>query len=253
MSAKTGGSLATVLMSVPLAAIPLMAIFGIPQFTTVVASPDNAGRDIIIEPDANLGQPLDSVSNHQRSTEIFDDAPPFSSNATVSAPSLLNPFDSETSRGAAVTTDPRSEQETAGNTDVGTGGVDWPEQQFGAGQGDTLSDGHAIFADEIETDSTASASLPADPHPMSWRTATRRLQELGIDNYHLERGQSLESFLFVCSFEPAGTTNVVMRFEAEADEPLTAVNDVLEQIDRWLRRTFAETRQAALISGESAQ
>ena len=84
---------------------------------------------------------------------------------------------------------------------------------------------------------------------MTWRAATRRLQELGIDNYHLERGQSFESFLFVCSFEPAGTTNVIMRFEAEADEPLAALSDVLEQIDRWLRQTFAESRQAALLSG----
>jgi hypothetical protein len=54
MSGQTGQSLATFLLSVPVAAIGLMAVFGVPQFAAVIASQrgdDEAGEDPLDELD----------------------------------------------------------------------------------------------------------------------------------------------------------------------------------------------------------
>jgi hypothetical protein len=55
----------------------------------------------------------------------------------------------------------------------------------------------------------------------------------------LERGSAEGTFLFVCVFSPGDTPHVTHRFEAEAEDPLIAVNRVVQQIDQWLRNRFA--------------
>ena len=69
-----------------------------------------------------------------------------------------------------------------------------------------------------------------------WQAAARRLKELGIRKYRLESQIEEQQFLFVCSFASPGNPRVVRRFEATADNPLEAVQSVLEQIDEWRGR-----------------
>jgi hypothetical protein len=246
MAASTGSSLATVLMSVPLAAIPLMAIFGIPQFTEVVASPDNGREDLVVGPDADLGHPLNPASFRERSSDLPDNAPAFSSRDSSDVP-LGNPFDLPAGSADDVSTELPPGQ-AAFRSEGAAGAMDGPRPS--TRHGAVPGTGHSIDGD-ARSDGAVTPVPPVSGMQMTWRDATRRLEELGIDNYHLERGESFESYLFVCTFQPADTTNVTMRFEAEADEPLAAVSDVLNQIDRWLRRSFAESRQAALLSGST--
>lgn len=243
MAASNGSSLATLLMSVPLAAIPLMAIFGIPQFTEVEASPDSGREDLVVGPDADLGHPLNPAAYRERSSDLFGDAPAFTSRE-VPGSQTGNPFELPAGSGEDVSTALTSD--TFNSEDIGDA-ADRPVPTTRPG-GALPGTGHSIGdARSGESPPVPTSSVPE----LTWRDATRRLQELGIDNYHLERGESFESFLFVCSFNPADTENVTMRFEAEADEPLAAVSDVLDQIDRWLRRSFAQSRQAALLSGST--
>lgn len=226
-----------------------MAIFGIPQFTEVVASPDNSSRGLIL-PDTELGAPQSQNAFPERSSERFSDASAYAARGSANDATLGNPFDAPPNPFDRPLAEPVPDQQPFAGTDAGPGS-EWTQPPAGQGSAPPLS-GHSVAT--LGPDVNVFSADPANPAAttpatqLDWRAATRRLQELGIDDYHLERGESFDSFLFVCSFEPAGSTNVVMRFEAEADQPLAAVADVLDQIDRWLRRSFAESRQAALLS-----
>jgi hypothetical protein len=68
-----------------------------------------------------------------------------------------------------------------------------------------------------------------------WRDATRRLKELGIRKYRLESQIEEQTFVFICSLAAAENPRVVRRFEAEADNPLEAVQKVIDEIDDWKR------------------
>ena len=68
---------------------------------------------------------------------------------------------------------------------------------------------------------------------LTWKTAVHRLNDLGIHKYQLQPGQNETDFHFSCSYNPTGNARVSRRFEAEANEPLKAVEKVLEQIETW--------------------
>lgn len=84
-----------------------------------------------------------------------------------------------------------------------------------------------------QTAEVAGASLSEQS---GWQIAARRLKELGIRKYRLESQIEEQTFVFVCSFSSKENLRVVHRFEAVADTPLEAVQDVLEQIDGWRSR-----------------
>ena len=71
---------------------------------------------------------------------------------------------------------------------------------------------------------------------LTWRRAVQRLNELGIHQFRLEPGRDNGDFYFACDFSPDQDSRITRRFEAEAAEPLHAVELVLRQIDEWTRR-----------------
>lgn len=68
---------------------------------------------------------------------------------------------------------------------------------------------------------------------LTWQQAVARLNEFGIRHYQLEPGLSGNDFLFRCSYTPANNPRISHRFESEANEPLKAVEKVLQQIEQW--------------------
>lgn len=81
-------------------------------------------------------------------------------------------------------------------------------------------------------------TLPAAVPSLTWQDAVKRLDELEIDNFRLERGTEKNQFFFMCSYTPPENPQVSYRFEAEASEPLKAVEKVLAQVEsRRLRPT----------------
>ena len=72
--------------------------------------------------------------------------------------------------------------------------------------------------------------------PLTWQGAVQRLNELEIRNFRLEPGREVNQFVFICSYSSSDSPRVLYRFEAEADEPLKAVEKVLLQVDEWQRR-----------------
>lgn len=69
--------------------------------------------------------------------------------------------------------------------------------------------------------------------PLTWQAAVERLNKLDIRNFRLEPGHQQGQFVFICSYTPPDNPRVSYRFEAGADEPLKAVEKVLEQIIEW--------------------
>jgi hypothetical protein len=238
MSARQGGSLATLLLVIPLSAIPLMAIFGIPEFSHLSASTSETPSDLV-------RQPVDSFS-------FFEEPSSASTNAHErnrrAASDLLSP-----APGSAQTPQrPARQGEDA-----------WWGDTTAATTGETPAATTPAPARSERTQPSPRPMQTAAPQPLirtlegadatpaptasagglTWREATRKLEEVGITDYRLERGESSDRFLFVCRFSPGGDPRIVQRFESEAAEPLAAVEDVLAQVDQWLQHRFADSRR----------
>lgn len=219
MSAKGGTSLGTLLVSVPLAAIPLMAIFGIPEFAPVVASAD--GEEISLERAADAT--VDLGNDRELSSSLLD-APqynPFESTEAEDAARLDAPLASPDDSWALSNDRADLSEDLPADSDLG------PPSDF----------------DNAARDLERATPRPGPPSSatLTWDDAARRLSDLSINDYHLEPGIEEGTFLFVCALTPDADSNVIMRFEAESAEPLAAVEDVLGQVDDWLRQRFAES------------
>ena len=263
MSVRSGGSFGTLLMSVPLAAIPLMAIFGIPQFAPVAASPDDE--------EITLGEPQSERGgrdyHRRRSSDLLDriddrERPGPLSDAPVYDPfreeeeAIQEPADRGRQRRRAAIPESASPAGTADrshsqalhatrNRTPERNANDWfnaadaadntTELPESATPRSRAADGAGRFTEtgvrEVDT-----------PTQLTWREAARELSDRGIESYRLERGHDAESFLFVGTLTPGDAPHVIMRFEAEAVEPLAAVSNVLDQVDAWLRGRFAAGR-----------
>jgi hypothetical protein len=76
----------------------------------------------------------------------------------------------------------------------------------------------------------------ATAEPVTWASAVERLNQLDIRNFRLEPGQQQGQFMFICVYTPPDNPSLMHRFEAEAEQPLKAVENVLDQIVEWQQR-----------------
>jgi len=269
MGAKIVGFFATLMLSIPLAAIGLMAVFGIPQL--VPANGDSSGpREKVIRgvQDAlSWAGGTNAQPSHQDAAGS-DDAPAFGDGAHEHH----SAHDDEHSHH-----DQTEAHTTNGATSSGIFGVpsqrdfnDLPTTASSAGTPSRTWDDTPRIGND-RRDQLAAVTAPAQSMPdrmrvgrsqepqipaasrqrqsgldrqtplLTWRQASLRLTELGVRNYHLERGTASGTFLFVCTFSPGDAPHVVHRFEAEMDDPLLAVNEVLQQVDQWMQSRYAAT------------
>jgi hypothetical protein len=297
-------------MIAPLAAIPVFAIVGVPQFASVVASPTED------EEIADLGESDSSASPTISSTPSRGPTAAgdiFSPVSDVKSPSDLSPSrpsrDSESvqgkhrSRGETLTLPPpdaldqweirqqaldeaprgkvpksfpsappsrgkkydESESLELPDEDLAGGlvsaenfspdllkpepsGQAKPEKRNPRGDsngapGNGRTPSKAASAGSRGRGATVRSDPPHAPRATEsnlaeqsgWRDATRRLKELGIRKYRLESQIEDQTFVFICSFAAVENPRVVRRFEAEADNPLEAVQKVIDEIGEWQR------------------
>ena len=260
MRSRTGNSLSTLMFMVPLLGVPLMAIFGVPQFVPVIASSvsDEATRPPGLRPKQRVGESASAASF------VADASPRGASERTdPQVQDLFRPNgrprrDSRPIQNGDARGSDSKIIETSLNTD------NWLNQSASA---EPVVDSNAklneLFgisssaASSTEPRSAVRAAAPrtrtelavARPSAarfvanseqatdgLTWREAVRRLNELGIQEFRLEPGNRLGEFYFACEFTPHRNARVTRRFEAEAAEPLLAVQAVLRQIDDWLTR-----------------
>lgn len=262
MRSRNGNSLSTLMFMVPLLGVPLMAIFGVPQFVPVIASSVNeeSARPKTIRPKQGVGESISATSFGTDSSEkvagqrgepqVHDFFRPATRPRRDSRPIrdvetrgretkfVETSLSAETWLTQTTSEVPAAETTQRLNDLFGTS-ADTTKPADSSARSRSTPAPVRPRADELATRSNAvrlaSHSEQSDDG-LTWREAVRRLNELGIQEFRLEPGRQLGEFYFACEFTPHRDARVTRRFEAEATEPLLAVRAVLRQIDEWLTR-----------------
>jgi len=229
MSSRSGSPIATLLMFVPLVAVPLLAVFGVPKFPSLNASPTEDVDDHFDEPDWGPG-----FDQHD-SADVFASADSDSSFPAGGPPPFETGGQSAPARG--FSNDPfasESDPEWDLPPDALNGWSLESQAAPGASAGGAPQDATSS-ADSFPSNpdgSDAGATSAGDP--FTWQSAVQRLRDFGIEDYHLQPGHQPELFHFSCLLEPSDNPSVIHRFEAESSQPLEAVRDVVTQIESWV-------------------
>lgn len=239
MRSSSHSPFAAVLVVIPLLAVPLLAVFGIPQLEPTAASPSATPAEDGFATDAadvgvgesirygadDLFAPIETESGEPANQ------PPLGAESVRRDTRPVTRLGSPLDRISAPRRTDTNRRDVVG---APSGRPNWSPPA------DALQ-GWALDADEASAASTNATSAdprqpPASPAPLTWQEAVRRLNELGIRRYQLQPGQRETDFQFSCSFTLPDYPRITHRFEAEADEPLKAVQDVLTQVENWHKR-----------------
>ena len=228
-------TLSSLLMSLPLIAVPCLAIFGLPSPDADPASEEEMGIE--------LGVPsgLGKATAHPHEDHAHDS--PFGSFQDAAA---TEEHVSANAAGNRAEIAPASGfQGAAANAAVGLDAeVASPhahEEHDHAHEGHNHADepshgletGENPFAEPaadqavVETGAMVETSA-SDP---GWDAALAQLRELGIQQFHLTNSDLPGRFFFCCSLRTS--RNILQRFEAEAGTPAEAARDVLAQVESW--------------------
>lgn len=273
MGAKIGSFLATFMLSIPLAAVGLMAVFGVPNIVPAGAGQgqnDNVNRggrrslwETIAGDSFNMQQPQQSPATG------WDEAPAFNQNAPgQNSPGQNPPVSTPLTARPAVNNDNQfgNSHDQAGNSasnrmalnnapPAGNFNAAPPRNQgqFGGGEfnGRPTADvrpeqqNGPFGRTPWETAQDDARALPVNNLPanvrtpqLDWQQAQQRLTQLGIENLRVTGGARPGMFLVLCSYAPPESPRVTHRFEAEAEDPLIATNKVLGQIEHWMQTRF---------------
>jgi hypothetical protein len=239
MRAHSHSPFATALLLVPILAIPLLAIFGVPQLTPLVPPAAERTREASSARRSVSPFPEDSRTDWPELDDAARRAADSAWNDVVPDPTARAIADRRAEgvrprpaplidEAAPARVDPAVYDESSGT------GSDAPHHAatLAADASDRRAPPRRVSAPPPSRSAAAGGRSAAAP--LTWQTAVRRLNELEIRNFRLEPGQQPEQFVFICSYTPQDNPRVSFRFEAEADEPLRAVEKVLAQIDAWL-------------------
>jgi hypothetical protein len=261
------GFFATLLMIVPMTAVPVMAVFGIPQFVPAARSSPSATttahRLAFIE--SRVGQSDAPVARQvavptRGFVDIFQ--PPGSDRLTSSA-GRSSPFSSATGwAGSAQLVTRRQQRGATGQPSDSAQLAQSPSDhsqifQTGYRTADVSSPQYsdtALSRDRnqpespvaINTDddaryqrSTRTGHLPPVvndvPRRPTWREAVQQLNDRGIRTFRLTPGMQPGTFQFSCLVSSVDDPRVSRWFDAEATEPLDAVARVLVKVEDWNR------------------
>jgi hypothetical protein len=250
MRGSAHSPLGTTLLLIPILAVPLLAIFGVPQLTPVVP---NALKE---RSQPSQRDAPEFVPGPSRDWQEFADVEPPANDAIESNwPDVMH---DATARTLADRRNEARIQRVAGNRSAAQPLDNSPARDSAtrlrhavpetmprelpdafAGEGaelvqtaDVREPQPRLGQQPVGRTRPSATRGPADA--LTWRSAVQRLNDLEIRNFRLEPGQQAEQFVFICSYTPQDNPSISYRFEAEADEPLRAVEKVLAQIDVWL-------------------
>jgi hypothetical protein len=275
---------ATILLMIPVLTIPALAIFGIPQFAPVVASPlEEEGQN---DRERRVGHSARSPHD-----ELFEDVEGFGADQGLDREGPLRKRSSSNSTNTKsrpprdqlastagwgddlqrVPEQPRRSRSSSptddGRTNLSTSEVlgenreikyerkrrnsgnsaDAPSGPLNDSSNNLIQQiGYSEEAPEQEPQRNPAPRNSVDPRDsqsrefnkdeVTWGAAVERLNQLDIRSFRLEPGSRTGLFVFICSYTPAENSSVSYRFEAEADQPLKAVQKVLDQVIEWQQR-----------------
>lgn len=260
MQARRNGFVTLLLMMIPMLAVPVLAIFGIPQFAPVVASTTASSEsDLHQFQEKRVGH---SALEPDRTLDL----------ATAEALDLFRPYDAQTATSrtpeelaqrqlVASWSDPLKGADSRKTSDAPPLEVTSTLRDAGVRSSrqmhQQVSD---IFSDDFSRGPTKNGTQPAVanrdsamPEPanpakpslpdtrslrpevpqLSWRKAVERLNACGAGTYRLTPGLRHDDYRFVCLVTSADDSRITRRFEAESSDPLVAVEHVLAQVEGW--------------------
>lgn len=225
MRSQAANALSSLVMSLPLIAVPCLAVFGLPSIGPATAEAE-ADESIELGLSEELGSASSSPTTSDSSNNSF--APIFDAKQanTEQVAEAVDPPGADRSQ-IAPTSDRRgasANQALGLESEAETTRSDYPrtESQDAAVENTQTADSQNAnpFA-EVEAD---------DDRPTDWESVLVRLRELGIHKFHITDGEVSGEFYFCCSMSSG--PNVTQRFEAEAATPTAAAIDVLAQVEQ---------------------
>jgi hypothetical protein len=295
MHGSASGPLGALLLIVPLAAIPVFAIVGVPQFAPLIVSPSD-DEDLVADlGDAEATRASTSVDAPRKGGSADDLFAPLPDSSLRSEATALPRTESRPDPGSTPNADgPRTlsslpPSEALDQWEIRRDVTDSRGSESALPPNDSgapAPPSESSEALEIPAENSADARIPADgfspdllklgpasreelesralpdanhriqqessaaadrsrtaeprlarpPEQSGWQAAARRLKELGISKYRLESQIEEQMFVFVCAISSPDNPRIARRFEADADNPLEAVELVLQQIDEWRNR-----------------
>ena len=275
---------ATILLMIPVLTIPSLAIFGIPQFAPVVASPleeegqndrerrvghsarlphdelfedvegfgadkglDREGplrkRSASDSPNRKSRPPRDRLASTAGWGDDLQRVPEQPQRPRTSSPADDGITNRTTPEDLGENLDIKYERRRRNSGD----GADAPSRPLTDPSNNRIQlIGHSEDVPEQEPQRNSAPRNLVDPRDsqsrefnkdeVTWGAAVERLNQLDIRSFRLEPGSRTGLFVFICSYSPAETSSVSYRFEAEADQPLKAVQKVLDQVIEWQQR-----------------
>jgi hypothetical protein len=256
---SSGGSFVAILLSIPLTAVALVGVIGVPKLQELISSASPKADDDFDH--EGFSSRSKSKRGSKSSRDSLDDADPWGNEAEGSE-SLFDDLDEKPKT---------SKPKVALNRSKSRGGEDEAAAELDAPADDPFGrPGRGRFGtnprepEEVEmvsTDpfrnrssvTTADFNSPSRTQPPArtdgFAESINRLRTLGVSRFHLEPGLSAGQFLFVCQLD--GESATIHRFEAEATDPAAAVNDVYQQVTAWqAEQTVSKT---AGISGRPSR
>ena len=262
MRRRRQGQFATFAMLIPMFAVPVMAVFGIPQFAPVVASPADesqpewlADRSFsrVGQSDAFSTRSLNLVADESDQLDLFQ---PYAATSHPTARNLVaaerlpdSPRSPTAGRQVNVHTDAAATPqvldlfEPVGDARVAdreTASRDQRNPASASGrlatQPEDLQGTRDVSRSARSAQGrTSSTRIARQPVGSSWRDAIDRLNLYGIRTYRLSPSASEGRYHFMCLVTSADDPRISRRFEAESREPLDAVDRVLAQVEEWNR------------------
>lgn len=243
MSSRAGSTVLTFLMSIPIAAVGLMAVFGVPPLSSVIAA--SRGNH-----DFNLGFDNDDRSTRSGRSErdtSDDQAPSWSDSETETDLGSVADIESEDterddlgfSRPSSKGTRKRSSSSLA---DARTSESDHDDLLFDdekSGSEKAGSKARGLKRDAANPFPDEETASPRGSR-VSMKESLKKLNSLNVKKYHLVPGSEPNTWLFVCMFAPGDDQKVIHRFESEDADPDQAVAKTVEQIDAWLLKRFKD-------------
>jgi hypothetical protein len=305
MRSPLSGSIATCLIFVPLVAVPLLAVLGMPQSSATASNgpvddlkfvqdqaAQTAGNAELLGPVQVTDSRSDATAPNRESRGGARDSDPFaefsrdsdglrrqaaaasSSGSSSKRPQRWLNEGNGLPQKALFSSDHMDDDRTASNPSdrpAASGSLeDHPPEQPTRETSvktpvarRTLPEAEAVVTNDSDAAATtapadgpaqvrtSSESRSSSNHASAWKQAVGRLNALGIRDYQLQPGEREGEFNFSCRFAARSNPRVIHRFEAEAADPLDAVNQVLRQLDDW-RSRHADRRQAARDSVSDA-
>ena len=232
------GAISSLLMSLPLIAVPCLAVFGLPSMgpATAEAEADDAielGLSDSSAADA-LGHSSDQPPADGGFSPIVDAAPATPADTQFAAESRNDRRAIESTsdrRGASANHAIGIGEELASTlpprpTGPATGTTTVAENPFADVQAEVVT--QASASSGRESADTTAASLQG-----SWEQVIAQLKNKGVEDFFLANGEADGEFYFTCFFNTGN--NTTQRFEAEGVTPLDAASTVLAEVEEWQR------------------